>query len=417
MRLNDSVMAVVPKEDLYARHERLRKCMARLAPDAGGLLLLGDVNILYASGTLAAGLVWLPREGTPLLLVRRAQERAGWESPLLLASYRSYGDVPGLCAEAGVPLPKDAPVLVDMGWMTWSAGQLLQSRLPGVNLVSGDAVVRQARMVKTPWEIARLTEAGRRQSACLEELRAWLHPGMREDAIFRKLERLYCKAGHDGLVRISPPGRAVPGCVSAGASGLLSTAFDGPLGPVGRASAMPFGGNISVIWNSGDVLAVDVPFALQGYVADRTQCFWDVAAPLPDEVRRAQECCLAVEASIAARLFPGVTPAGLWEEARAMAASWGFADNFMGSGPDQARFVGHGIGLEMDEFPALARKFDIPLEENSVIALEPKIALPPYGMVGVEHTFVVTPAGGHPINDGKNDELFMEVESLNMMWF
>ena len=323
MRLNDSVMAVVPKEDLYARHERLRKCMARLAPDAGGLLLLGDVNILYASGTLAAGLVWLPREGTPLLLVRRAQERAGWESPLLLASYRSYGDVPGLCAEAGVPLPKDAPVLVDMGWMTWSAGQLLQSRLPGVNLVSGDAVVRQARMVKTPWEIARLTEAGRRQSACLEELRAWLHPGMREDAIFRKLERLYCKAGHDGLVRISPPGRAVPGCVSAGASGLLSTAFDGPLGTVGRASAMPFGGNISVIWNSGDVLAVDVPFALQGYVADRTQCFWDVATPLPDEVRRAQECCLAVEASIAARLFPGVTPAGLWEEARAMAASWG----------------------------------------------------------------------------------------------
>lgn len=100
-----------------------------------------------------------------------------------------------------------------------------------------------------------------------------------------------------------------------------------------------------------------------------------------------------------------------------MAASWGFADSFMGCGSDQAQFMGHGIGLEMDEFPALAQKFEIPLEENTVIALEPKIALPPYGMVGVEHTFVVTPAGGHPINEGRNDELFMEVESLNMGWF
>ncbi len=417
MGLDECSLVVAPKEELRARHARLRECMARLAPNAGGLLLLGDVNVLYASGTLAAGLVWLPREGEPLLLARRALERAGWESPLLLASYRSYGDLPGLCAEAGVPLPTDAPVLVDMAWMTWSAGQLLHARLKDVTLASGDAVVRLARMVKTPWEIARMTEAGRRQASCLEELGRWLHPGMREDAVFRKLELLYHKAGHDGLVRITPPGRAVPGCVSAGASGLLTTAFDGPLGTLGKSSAMPFGGNASVVWKSGDVLAVDVPFALQGYVADRTQCFWDVAAPLPDEVRRAQECCLAVEAALAARLFPGVTPAGLWDEACAMAASYGFADNFMGAGPDRARFVGHGIGLEMDEFPALARKFDIPLEENTVIALEPKIALPPYGMVGVEHTFVVTSSGGLPLNEGKSDGLFMDVESLTMMWF
>ena len=122
MGLDECSLVVAPKEELRARHARLRECMARLAPNAGGLLLLGDVNVLYASGTLAAGLVWLPREGEPLLLARRALERAGWESPLLLASYRSYGDLPGLCAEAGVPLPTDAPVLVDMAWMTWSAG-------------------------------------------------------------------------------------------------------------------------------------------------------------------------------------------------------------------------------------------------------------------------------------------------------
>lgn len=416
MGLDLSGLSLVPKEELHARHARLQSCMARLAPDAGGLLLLGDVNVLYASGTLAAGMVWLPREGEPLLLTRRAQERAGWESSLLLASYRSYRDVPALCAEAGAPLPKDAPVLVDTAWITWSAGQLLQSRLEGVSLVSGDAVVRQARMVKTPWEITRMTEAGRRQVSCLEELGEWLLPGMREDTVFRKIDELYRRAGHDGLVRITPPGRAVPGCVSAGASGLLATAFDGPLGAMGQTAAMPFGGNGSIVWRAGDVLTVDVPFALQGYVADRTQCFWIAAAPLPDEVRRAQECCLAVEAALAARLFPGVAPSGLWDEARALAAASGYEDSFMGMGPDRARFVGHGIGLEMDEYPALARGFDAPLEENVVVALEPKIALPPYGMVGVEHTFVVTPSGGRPLNEGRHPGLFMEVESMAMMW-
>lgn len=401
--LKESDLLVAPEEEVRARHARLRSCMARLAPEAGGLLLLGDVNVLYASGTLAAGLVWLPREGEALLLARRALERAGWESPLPLASYRSYGDVPGLCADAGVPLPADAPVLVDMAWMTWSAGRLLSARLEGVTLASGDAVVRLARLVKTPWELARMAEAGRRQAACLEALGAWLRPGMREDAIFQKLESLYGEAGHDGLVRIAPPGRAVPGCVSAGLSGLLTTAFDGPLGTVGRTPAMPFGGNAAAVWKSGEILAVDAPFAWQGYVADRTQCFWDAAAPVPDAVRRALDACLAVEAALAARLRPGVTPSSLWEEALAVAASHGVAGGFMGGGPDRARFVGHGIGLEMDEFPAVARKFDLPLEEGAVIALEPKIALPPYGMIGVEHTFAVTPSGGRALNAGTCD--------------
>ena len=403
-RLKESDLAVVPEEELRARHARLRNGMARLAPDAGGLLLLGDVNILYASGTLAAGLVWLPREGEPLLLVRRAQDRAAWESSLPLASYRSYGDVPGLCAGAGVPLPADAPVLVDMGWTTWSAGQLLQARLKGVTLASGDTVVRLARMTKTPWEIARMAEAGRRQAACLRELGGWLRPGMREGAVFQKLESLYHEAGHDGLVRIAPPGRAVPGCVSAGASALLTTAFDGPLGTVGGTPAMPFGGNAAAIWKSGEILAVDVPFAWQGYVADRTQCFWDATVPVPDALRRAHDCCRAVETALVARLRPGVTPSSLWEEASAIAASHGFSGGFMGCGPDQARFVGHGIGLEMDELPAIAREFDIPLEEGAVIALEPKIALPPYGMIGLEHTFAVTPSGGRALNAGTDGD-------------
>ena len=66
----------------------------------------------------------------------------------------------------------------------------------------------------------------------------------------------------------------------------------------------------------------------------------------------------------------------------------------MGLGRNKVSFVGHGIGLAIDEYPAVAKGFDLPLEEGAVLAIEPKIGLPGVGMVGVENTFLVTPQGG-----------------------
>ena len=66
----------------------------------------------------------------------------------------------------------------------------------------------------------------------------------------------------------------------------------------------------------------------------------------------------------------------------------------MALGGNKVRFLGHGIGLAIDEWPALAKGFEAPLEQGMVLALEPKIGLPGLGMVGVENTFEVTPDGG-----------------------
>jgi Xaa-Pro aminopeptidase len=71
--------------------------------------------------------------------------------------------------------------------------------------------------------------------------------------------------------------------------------------------------------------------------------------------------------------------------------------NFMGFGARQASFLGHGIGLHVDEWPVLAKGFDEPLQENMVIAIEPKKGLAGIGMVGTENTFLVTPSGGESL--------------------
>lgn len=76
----------------------------------------------------------------------------------------------------------------------------------------------------------------------------------------------------------------------------------------------------------------------------------------------------------------------------------------MGFGNHQVKFLGHGIGLWIDETPVIAEGFDEPLEEGMVFALEPKKGILDVGLVGIENTFVVTPQGGRSLT-GKNKGL------------
>jgi Xaa-Pro aminopeptidase len=69
----------------------------------------------------------------------------------------------------------------------------------------------------------------------------------------------------------------------------------------------------------------------------------------------------------------------------------------MALGGNKVGFVGHGIGLALDETPVIAKGFDAPLEEGMVIALEPKLGIPGFGMVGLENTFEVTASGGRSL--------------------
>jgi Xaa-Pro dipeptidase len=394
--VSDATERLSPGE-VAERIARCRRQLARLVPQAGGLLLLSYLNIYYFSGTLAAGAVWIPLEGGPVLLVRRGIDRAKEESPIgSILPFRSYGDIPKRCAEAGSPLPggEGATIAVDMGGVPWSQAEMLTKRMPDVRFVSGDMAVKQTRMRKTAWELAKLRKGGALQHECVYRLLPKLiGTGMTEWEIARRLQETYFDHGHCGVTNVTPPWRVAPGNVSAGVSGLCVSSFDGPLGVRGLHPAVPYMGSRQVRWERGQLLTVDMVFSLDGYCTDKTQCFWGGGSP-GEDVARAHACCLSIQRETAAMLVPGGTPTKVWEKAQAMAEEGGYADGFMGMGPEKARYLGHGIGLEMDEYPPLAAKFEEPFEEGVVLAIEPKIALPGIGMVGIENTFVVTPKGG-----------------------
>ncbi len=111
---------------------------------------------------------------------------------------------------------------------------------------------------------------------------------------------------------------------------------------------------------------------------------------------REHQACLDIQDHLAAALKPGTIPSRLYEETMAGLSS-AFLKNFMGFGDRQVKFLGHGIGLVIDEIPVIAKGFDAPFEANTVMALEPKKGIAGFGMVGIENTFVVTPDGGKVI--------------------
>ena len=154
---------------------------------------------------------------------------------------------------------------------------------------------------------------------------------------------------------------------------------------------------------------LDVAFAFEGYNTDKTQMYWSGARPsVPDVVRRAYELCQEIQERVAGSLRPGVLPSSIWQEARDYVQSTGFVEGFMGLGDNKVHFLGHGIGLVIDEQPVLAHRFDAPLQEGMALAVEPKIGLPGIGMVGVENTFEVTPGGGRCITGNRFEMLCQE---------
>jgi Xaa-Pro aminopeptidase len=61
----------------------------------------------------------------------------------------------------------------------------------------------------------------------------------------------------------------------------------------------------------------------------------------------------------------------------------------MGFGPGKVSFVGHGLGLEINELPVITPRHHIILQEGMVFAFEPKFIFPGEGAVGIEVDYIV----------------------------
>ena len=401
----------IPQEELKRRYARCRELLTRMKPEAGGLLTFSRISIYYFTGTMGFGVFWLPLEGEPLLMVRKGLERARLESPdITIVPFRSFGDLAGLAADHGAPF--SGSIAAEQSSLPWALADNLKGKLSGVVFSEADTVLSHLRAVKTPWELEKMRLAGEGHAKAVEVvLPQKISPGMSEMEIAQLTVEVFFSLGSCGLTRMNNYGEEIAlGHISVGENGNFPTFYNGALGCKGLHPAAPFFGSTSSIWKHNRLLTHDAGFCYQGYNSDKTQTYF-AGSPqaIPPKIKKAHDVCRDIEAAIGAQMKPGAIPSALYAHALDMAEKAGFADGFMGLGDSKVPFLGHGIGLCIDEWPVLAKRFDKPLQAGMTLAMEPKIGLPGVGMVGVENTWEITEDGAVCLSStGRNEIICVE---------
>lgn len=267
-----------------------------------------------------------------------------------------------------------------------------------------DSVISELRLIKSPYELALMRKSGSIHRNVLDELAPrFIVQGVSEAELAVNLYAEMLRRGSHGVARFNLPlGEDVVGLASFGKSGLVKTAFDGPGGTGGTCVAVQSIGSAFRKLQAGRLVYLDIPCGVDGYHTDKTVVYYygDLDQdPFSDKIRAAYEHCVFLEELTASLLQPGMVIENIYRQVMEQFDPQ-YENGFMNGG----KFLGHSIGLVMDESPALANGFKGKLEAGMVFAVEPKIALPGIGMVGTENTYLVT-AGGAKSLTGKPQPL------------
>ncbi|MDR0381185.1 MAG: Xaa-Pro peptidase family protein, partial [Oscillospiraceae bacterium] len=387
-------------QELENRIHRLRAALdAR--DGAWDIALVADkVNQYYLTGTMQDGLFLLKRDGSYAYFARKSFPRARQESPLPhIYPMKSYREV----AQHLGPAPLRAYLETEV--VTCAMRERLQKYLPLREIAALDRVIGAVRAVKSPYELSCMEASGRAHAYLLETVApGLLREGMSEAELAVELYGAMIALGHHGVTRFARFQTDVAlGQVAFGENAICPSNFYGPGGIKGLCPAAPLLGDSARRLRKGDIVYLDVGFGVQGYHTDRSQAYCFGAAP-SSEALRLHRACLALQKQTAALLTPGAIPHEIYA---AVTANLGaeFQENFMGVGDDCLKFLGHGVGLYVDETPTLAPGFREPLQENMTLAVEPKKSVPGVGLLGGEDTYLVTPDGGRCLTGGEKDIL------------
>jgi Xaa-Pro aminopeptidase len=322
----------------------------------------------------------------------RARRESALNQVVPLASPRQ---IPALLADHGLPLPKRLGMELDV--LPTNLYFQYRRRFQGVEIVDVAHGIRLQRAVKSAYELELMQTAAEFADQVAAHVPAVLSggEGRTEIEVAGEVEAFARSLGHQGFVRMRLWGSELfYGHLMAGPAAAEPSYLASPTGGAAVSPAVAQGPSFTPIGPHQPIL-VDYVFAHQGYLADHTRIF--SLGELPADLARAQAEMVAIQNEIKTMALPGTTAGAVYARAVELAEATGYGDHFMGHGAARIRFVGHGVGLELDEYPFLAKGQEMVLAENMVVALEPKVIFPGRGVVGIENTHVVTAQGLAPL--------------------
>jgi Xaa-Pro aminopeptidase len=388
----------VPLTELDDRLKRFRARMDTVQPGWEMVAITGKIPLYYFTGTMPDGLLLIPQDGDAVFWVRQSFEQAARESLFPnIRRMRSYRDI----AEEMRIFP--SRVYIETEQVPVAQLQRIQKHLPFRNVKAVDEHIGAVRAKKSPYELALMERAGEIHRHVLEDLvPGMLTEGIDEVTFTCDLYSVMVKEGHQGIIRFGMFNEMLLGQIGFGTSSISPTCVDTPGGISGTHPSVPLMGCRNRLLKKGDLVVIDIGCGYNGYQTDKTVSYM-FGKPLPDAAIQEHFRCVEIQDTMASMLKPGAIPSEIYRTIMARLEP-AFLPNFMGFGDHRVNFLGHGIGLWIDETPVIAVGFDEPLEEGMVFALEPKKGIPDIGLVGIENTFVVTPQGGRSLT-GKSKGL------------
>ncbi len=382
----------VPLKELENRMHCFRVKMNETDPKWKVAVILSKVNQYYFTGTMQDGMLIVPRDDEAVYWVRRSIERAIEES--LFKRIEPMGSFRDAAAVYG-KMPTSVHMETEI--VPLAMLQRLQKYFSFEDVKPADKQIAAIRAIKSPYELSLMEQSGKIHQTVLEKrLPEVMEEGMSEAELAARLFSIMIEEGHHGLSRFSMfDTEMIMGNICFGESSIYPTYFNGPGGSLGLSPAVPLFGNRERKLKKGDLVFVDVACGVDGYHTDKTMTYM-FGKPLPAEVLEVHNQCVAIQEEVVSKLRPGINPAHIYTSVMSGLDN-DFLENFMGFGNRRVKFLGHGIGLYVDEYPVIADGFFAPLQIGMAIAVEPKKGIPNVGMVGVENTFLVTPDGGRCI--------------------
>ena len=377
-----TIHAQLPVDILNARIAKIQSLLANTQAQA--MLVSTNANLYYTSGRVFSGYAYIPVQGQPQYFVRRSVGLTG-DNVHYIGKPEQIADI---LSQLGVELPANLGLELDL--VAASMADRLMRAFPNVTISNCSAILRAARAVKDEYELDLLRKSGIKHAETYSHIKSLYHEGMSDLTLQIEIERISRLNGCLGQFRISGDSMEIfMGNTICGDNADNPAPYDFAMGGAGLNPTLPVGCDGTEI-KPGMAIMVDVNGNYTGYMTDMTRVF--SCGPLSDLAIKAHECSRRIVSELSQMGRPGVEAKALYERAVAIAQEEGLDAYFMGH-KQKAGFVGHGVGVEINELPVLAPRSRDILAIGNAIAVEPKFVIPGVGAVGVENTYIVTENG------------------------
>ena len=370
------------EQELRKRIDRVRDFASEVGSDA--CIITSQINLFYLNGFIFDGFMYILPDKDPLLFVKRPVNITGKN----IFYISKPEQIPGILTELGYKMPSN--LLIEADTMSISEGNRLQATLGMPQLLNVSGKMREIRSIKSESEIEQMRTSARIQSKTYEQIPHLYHKGMRDIDFQIEVEYLMRKNGSLGVFRSF--GRNMDifmGSVIAGDNATEPSPYDFAMGGKGLSPYIPIGASGITLFE-GMTIMFDMAGNFTPYQSDMTRTF--AIGNVPEIAYKAHQLSIEMNQWVEEEVKPGTSCAEIYNKSIQFVEKNRLEKYFMGT-MQQAKFVGHGVGLEINELPVLSPRSKNIMQANIAFAYEPKFVLPGIGAVGIENTFVVKEAG------------------------